>query len=339
MIGCGTAIYTDPDDYRANVPGANIDVVLTDGGAFKARVTWIDMWRLSLVLVEEPRPRIACLSFVPASAFVSFPLGDDPSPVWPSPVWNGVKVRRGDIVFHGRGEVFHQRTAWTARWGLISLSWEDLAAYGRALLGVELRPPRTAKFLRPPSRAMADLLRLHRQACRLAGLRPDVMARREVARALEQDLVHALVNCLMGREPRDGGPARQRHAAAMAGLERILGMQGDRPLSIAELSAGTGVSQRALRACCAAFVGMSPSGYARLRRLNLVHQALLRSDPATASVGTIARQYGFCDLGRFAAAYRAMFGEVPSVTLRDRRFRDRAGGDGASRFVHRLPHH
>jgi AraC-like DNA-binding protein len=76
---------------------------------------------------------------------------------------------------------------------------------------------------------------------------------------------------------------------------------------------------------------MSPGQYARLRRLNLVRAALRRADPAATSIAEIARQYGFSELGRFAAAYRTAFGETPSATLRGGRsgLRDPASAEFA----------
>ena len=56
--------------------------------------------------------------------------------------------------------------------------------------------------------------------------------------------------------------------------------------------------------------------YLILRRLNRVRRALLRADPATATVAEHARRHGFTELGRFAVIYRTVFGESPSTTLR-----------------------
>jgi transcriptional regulator GlxA family with amidase domain len=47
-----------------------------------------------------------------------------------------------------------------------------------------------------------------------------------------------------------------------------------------------------------------------------VRQALLRSDPSKATVTRIVTDQGFWELGRFSVAYRALFGESPSRTLR-----------------------
>jgi len=77
-----------------------------------------------------------------------------------------------------------------------------------------------------------------------------------------------------------------------------------------------GVTDRTLRSCCTEFLGIGPIRYMRLRRLRQVRNALREADPATASVATLARRYGFTELGRFAAAYRMAFGEMPSTTLR-----------------------
>jgi len=101
----------------------------------------------------------------------------------------------------------------------------------------------------------------------------------------------------------------------MARLEEVLAVQAGQILEVRELCAIVGVAERTLKACCDAFLGISPRRYLQLRRLKLVRAAMLRSDPVTMRVGDLARRYGFAESGHFAAAYRLAYGEKPSATL------------------------
>jgi hypothetical protein len=171
MIGCGTATFTDPEDFRVNVPGTTINLVLTARGDFKARVTWINMPRLGLARRAESAPRIAFVGLEPGQVFASFPIGHDPPAVW-----NGVEMRPSEIVLHGCGDHIYQRTSGAGRWGLMRLAPKHLADFSRTLTHAVLSRPPAAKILRPPSKLVGELLRLHGQACRLAQAKPDLLA-------------------------------------------------------------------------------------------------------------------------------------------------------------------
>jgi AraC-like DNA-binding protein len=228
--------------------------------------------------------------------------------------WGGVELQTGEIIFHGRGERFHQRTTGPCGWSLVGLAPEHLERYYEALSGKPLPLPAAARILRPAARDAARLRRLHAQACRLAETRPKVLAHPEVARAVEQGLIHALVTCLSAKA-RDDRAARRHHTRIMARFEEVLADQPNRPLPMPHLCALIGVTDRTLRSCCAEFLGIGPSRYVLLRRLKRVRVALWAADPATASVAEIAGGCGFTELGRFAGVYRTTFGESPSTTL------------------------
>jgi AraC-like DNA-binding protein len=311
MDGFGTATFTDPEDFRYSVPGASINLVLTSRCDFRARLTWVNTRRVRLARCTESAPRVAFVALAPGPVFVSFPIRHTPPPIW-----SGVEMQPGEIVLHGSGDRIYQRTSAAGRWGLISLAPKELADLSQALMHAVLPQPSMAKILRPPPRAVADLVRLHAQACRLAETKPDIIVHREVTRALEHDLLYALVNCLIAEEAYREADARGRHAKIMARFEEVLASPAGTPRSMPEVAAAVGVLEQTLRRCSQKFLGMSPSQYARLRRLNLVRAALRRADPATASIGAIAKQYGITELGRFSVAYRAIFGESPSTTLR-----------------------
>jgi AraC-like DNA-binding protein len=310
MTGCGIVTLTIPDNCRLTVPGASINFVVTGPGDFKARQTWVKLRRLGLARCQENVSRVAFVALAEGRVFVAFP-----TLLEPAPVWSGVRLSVGNIVLHSPGERIHQRASGATHWGLISLAPDDLAAYCRALAGVDLMIPAATKILRPPPIAASSLLRLHGKVCRLAETKPDMIAHREVARALEQDLLHALVSCLTADDTKEDAAANRGHAEIMARFEAVLASRDDRPLPMTEVCAAVDVGERTLRVCCAEFLGMSPGSYARLRRLNLVRAALQQANPATTSIAAVARRYGFSELGRFAVVYRSVFGEIPSTTL------------------------
>src|SRR5208282_1799012 len=109
--------------------------------------------------------------------------------------------------------------------------------------------------------------------------------------------------------------AKRHHALIMSRFEGVLAEHLSRPLSMPELCELIGVGHRTLRSCCAEFLGISPTRYVLLRRLKQVRRALRDGDPNMANVAGLAGCYGFTQLGRFAAVYRAVFGENPSTTL------------------------
>jgi AraC-like DNA-binding protein len=311
MAECGTATFTNPDDYRSGIGDAKVNLVLTGRGDFKARLTWLKLRHLHVLRGRENIPRIAYVALLPARAFVSFSLG-----CGANATWNGIALRPGDVVFHARGERSHVWTKGASYWGLVSLPVGQLVVYGKALTGLELAPPAAGRVLRPSAAAAAHLRRLHAKACHIAEARPETIANQEVARALEQQLVHALIDCLTAADARGNLATKHHHAGIMLRFEDALSAQASRRLSAPELCAAIGVPERTLRACCTEFLGASPGRYLRLRRLNMVRAALRRADPVSASVAEIAQRYQFSELGRFAAAYRAIFGETPSATLR-----------------------
>ena len=99
-------------------------------------------------------------------------------------------------------------------------------------------------------------------------------------------------------------------------FEEFLEMHPDRPLYLTEICAAIGVAERTLRAVCEEHLGMGPIRFLSLRRLHLVHRALRQADGSMTTVTRVATDHGFWELGRFSVAYRVMFGESPSETLR-----------------------
>jgi AraC-like DNA-binding protein len=310
MTESAALTFNDPDGYAAGFGDICISLTITGSGDFKARLARLKLQHLEVHCCCESLRRIAYISLPPQQIFVSFPVG-----MAASLISDGSALRNGDFVLHSRGERTIQRSNGACQWGLISLPPEQLAACGKALTGRSIASPRAGTILRPSREELLRFQRLFAQACRLAEARHKLIERPEVARALEQEMLHAIVNCLTANEAGGSLKKRSRHAAVMIRFKEALDKRIDQKISMPALCAEIGVPERTLRMCCAEFLGVSPTRYHLLQRLNKARAELRRADPSTASVAEVARNHQFVELGRFAVTYRTTFGELPSATL------------------------
>jgi AraC-like DNA-binding protein len=80
-----------------------------------------------------------------------------------------------------------------------------------------------------------------------------------------------------------------------------------------EISSHVGVPSRSLRYACQKCLGLSPTEYVLRRRMDMARRALQQGN---CTVSNVARRFGLWELGRFAASYRKLCGEQPSMTLK-----------------------
>jgi AraC-like DNA-binding protein len=198
----------------------------------------------------------------------------------------------------------------------VSLTAEDLAAAGCVLVGRDIMPPVTTLRFRPSFAVMSHLSSLHTATSHLAATAPNLLANVEVARAIENELLRAMIACIVeGVAARNDLPDRGP-VSVMTRFRHLLEENRDRPMYLTEICAALGVSDRTLRTRCTEYLGMTPHRYLWMRRMKLVRRALTLADPLTETVTEIATDHGFWELGRFSVAYRGLFGEAPSATLR-----------------------
>ena len=311
MLRTFTSVFGEPDDFEAALSEEGVVRFLVTGrGKFRARLTQIVLHRLHLSAGEEELSRTAFVAVPEGMVLILLPIAGRPSPIW-----GGRGMRAGEIITLGSGQRVHARTDGPCRWGSIRLPAQDMALYGRALAGAGFGVPQFVARWQPPLAARRDLRQLHRAAIRAAEARSGTLIDAEAVHGLEQQLIHALVDCLSPGPVGDDMSAH-RHPELLARFECLLQMQPF--LRVAEICVALGVSDRNLRRCCEKQLGVSPSNYLRLYRMQQVNQALRNGNPDAATIAEVARRYGVRDLGRFAAAYRARYGELPSATLRRR---------------------
>jgi AraC family ethanolamine operon transcriptional activator len=133
-------------------------------------------------------------------------------------------------------------------------------------------------------------------------------------RSIVESFVLALMSHLAPASARSYAGARTG-ARLVSETEDYIDASDGRPVHISELCRALKVSRRSLHRAFADTLGIGPAAYLRRRRLSAIRSILSRSDTATISIGDLAFEYGFPETGRFAAYYRAHFGETPSETL------------------------
>ena len=190
MPASGSSIFTDADGYQAALADI-LDLLVLHPRQFHARLTWVELPTVRLLRAEEASARIAYLRLPPEQVFVTFLTRPGPPMIHA-----GSELPFGDIVFHGQGEHAHQRTTGACQWGCISLTPAALATFGRTIADQSLVPPPIGQRLRPAPVHRQRLIRLHAQAIRIVETSLKRIGHKEVARALDQDLIWALISCL-----------------------------------------------------------------------------------------------------------------------------------------------
>jgi AraC-like DNA-binding protein len=304
--------FSDPSSLQASLQSTTqAEILATVRGRFRVEATQIGMDQLRMQRFKVDLPQIATVLTVPDRRSLGFLLEGSSSDLRHC----GVKVTPGDILVYGN-DILHQRSSSDLLYGTMSLPVHDFSAFCRGLIGREFLEKTGHTVLRPDPALMSRLLNLHRGVGQLAHDIPDLLDQPQVRRALEQQLVHIMVRCLAEGAGAPAAKGARSHGAIMVRFKEYIEASFDRPAYLPEICTAIGVSERTLRASCEDHLGMRPVRFLTLRRMHLVQRALSRADPSSVTVTRIATDYGFWELGRFSVAYRAMFGESPSETLR-----------------------
>jgi AraC-like DNA-binding protein len=137
--------------------------------------------------------------------------------------------------------------------------------------------------------------------------------------ALGAQMLHMLIERL-GREPRIARPLdRQQLGRVVARARSYIRDNLDRPLSIETIAAAASTSHRTLHRAFHSVLDETPYSYVLRMRLHRIRYEFVSDAEKNTTVTSAANHWGMSELGRFAAWYRDLFGELPSETLRRNR--------------------
>jgi AraC-like DNA-binding protein len=303
--------FFDPEACSAAVQGSEVEVIPTTKGRFDTEITKVRFERLWAQRFQWTLPQVITVAHKSGRTSISFLTASKS----PGVTHCGIEVLPGDVVINRR-EATYKRYDSAIQNGAMSLPTYALNAAVRAVTGREPPEKEQTRVVRPNSALTSRLLKLHSAVVQLAHDTPEILELPEVGRALEEQLIHVMVRCLAESAVLPITTGRYRYAEIMSSFDGFLKANPDQPLYLTEICAGIGVAERTLRSACEEHLGMGPIRYLTLRRMHLVRRALQQADPSKSTVTRTVTDYGFWELGRFSGAYRSLFGELPSETLR-----------------------
>jgi hypothetical protein len=218
MSASGISAFSEPDDFAAALEEAESTQLLVVGrGLCRARMTRIVLPHLRLSSVEEQIARIAFVAPPKGLVRVFLPISGSLFPVY-----GGMRVETAVIVTHTSGDGAHERIDGACRWGDILLPAAYLARYRRAIAGTPFALPSGVRCWVPTRKARRALTDLHAAAIRVTEARPGMAPGPEAAHGLEQQLAHALIECLSGDAVERDSIPRRRHNELMARFEAMV---------------------------------------------------------------------------------------------------------------------
>lgn len=232
----------------------------------------------------------------------------------------------GQEGYFGPGDVFVYAPHDRPYAGVIRRSGYNLVMFDPQLLtrvaaGLPGRRPDPVRLVgdRPVSPAAAQHLRRT-----IAYLRDGVCADPELSQqpllvsAASQLLAASVLTAFPNTATTEptGADRRDAHSDTLRRAVAYIDEHADQDLSVADIAAAVHVSVRTVQVAFRRHLDTTPMGYLRRVRLSHAHADLVAADPSgTVTVTAVAARWGFFQLGRFAAAYRAAYGCSPHQTL------------------------
>src|SRR6516225_4043739 len=301
----------DPDELAAGFRQWELRFRQLSGGSFRGELKFLQLGGTQILRAAGNR-RLQAQGSLPPGSFGFAPV----LPRNEGALWRGRPCQAGQVVTIDPGQEGDHMSAADYWWVGLTVDRDFFRECAAVLGGFDPEERLVGRLAVTSSPACCRALTTHlRELLDLVEARPDLLAQPGTRRAVEQECVRRVVAVIAQSTGGD------RTACWSSNRERLVRRADDymraclgEPLSLLDLCGELGVSERTLHYAFQEVRGLSPMAYFRGFRLNAVRREL-KTAPATASVHEIARRWGFWHTGEFAAAYRQLFGELPSQTL------------------------
>lgn len=298
----------DFDEIAHALAGMDTELRQMTGGPFRGvvEVASLDSLKIMRVVVNQV---IRARGSVGANTVLLSLL----TPLNEEAIWRGQRLRSGDLNLNGPSSQIDHRTGRPYDDLTIILKADRLQEAGETLLSGEIGTclERHA-WVRPASKPFTALESAARTIFDLVRLQSPLLASPGESARLEDALLAHAVAALRGERASADARAQPNRRRVVRRAEEFMLANLRRHVLMTELCRELGVSERTLRYAFGDIFGTSPLAYFKMLKLNAIRREIVRASSG-AGVQEVARQWGVVHLGNFAADYKRLFGEAPSV--------------------------
>jgi AraC family ethanolamine operon transcriptional activator len=303
-----TQTHYDFEEFAAAIKDADGRVMLTRMETPEWRTSYFELGPLGFQLGFEASGIIHEAALRPGGMAMFVPLRN-PTAI----TWNGRPCDAESVILQSPGGEFCCTSVAANEWASLFI---PASFFGER----SNHATSGCQFIVPPRSDLDRFVALVQRIATATRLHPEVFD--SSASAIAADELAQVMLSLFTPEPPRASSDRGRpvipRERILAPIRELLATRRSARVSIHDLTAAAGVSERTLRTVFCDHYGVAPKRYLKLRVLHQVRAALRAADPETTTVTSIATQFGVWELGQFASEYRQHFGELPSATLSGR---------------------
>ena len=232
-------------------------------------------------------------------------------------IWNGFECHGQTVILNLDGKVDYTHLAGE----LVACTIVSREQLSQSIRSCELERLRNASLehgVLVPNLKQLQILRSYlAEIFSLAVSNPDLLSRSHLNQMIIDNLLSSIAELLIGSKCLSDQTDRSRtRTLKLKQAVEYIRANLHQPLSLQIIATEIGISRRSLMYGFRELFGMGPMEYCKNNRLNAVRRQLKRADSKSDKVLEIAKGWGFHHMGHFAADYKALFGELPSETLR-----------------------
>ncbi len=294
-----THVFGDGDEAMAAMTGASLELSLRGPTTGDWKLTEVRLGGAMLTLGETGASMAALGGTDPGLHSFVFPLRA-------AGRWTVNRITLGPrrIFSFGPGAEFAETIDDPTSWVMFQADPDLFGQAHGGVAGITVPDETMTRLHSRVAEAMRTLIRCHEP-----GLPPPLQDE------LRESLLEALNLCL----PCNRFEPPAAYGAYATRLRECLRSHPEVALTVRDMCTHLSLSERSLRRLFRASFRMGPARYLRIRRLHRSRQALRSRKNPPESVTSVCMAFGFFDQGRFAREYQALFGELPSQTLRNAR--------------------